>query len=189
MRLTKIITHNGDGGFSHLADGTKLAKNHLIFAILGDLDELNSYLGLLISNLEISTNPQNLQNFLPNLYEIQRNLFVIGGEISMQQLNFSFQHAENIENLSKQIQQSLTPLREFILPSGNQIACYCHLCRTIARRCERSLVNLIFSNKKNSESEKIKDARQIYLNRLADLFFVLARWINKEFQQQEIFWK
>ena len=192
MRLTKITTHNGDDGFSHLADGTKILKNHQIFHALGDLDELNSFVGFLIANMQNFQNFQNLQNlqnnflsdFLPELTQIQRNIFDFGGQIAMQDFaKFAKNNAEkitNLENLIAKIQQNLSPLREFILPSGHILASQCHLCRSIARRCERSLVDLL-----NEHNREIF----IYINRLSDFFFVLSRWINKNFEQQELFWK
>lgn len=191
MRLTKITTHNGDAGFSHLADGSKFPKNHQIFHVLGDLDELNSFVGFLIANIQNFQNFQNSQNqnnflydFLPDLTQIQRNLFDFGGQIAMQDFaKFAKNNAEkitNLENLIAKIQQNLSPLREFILPSGHILATQCHLCRTIARRCERRLVDLL-----NEHNREIF----VYINRLSDFFFVLSRWINKNFGLQELFWK
>lgn len=191
MRLTKITTHNGDAGFSHLADGSKLPKNHQIFHVLGDLDELNSFVGFFIANIQNFQNFQNSQNqnnflydFLPDLTQIQRNLFDFGGQIAMQDFaKFAKNNAEkitNLENLIAKIQQNLSPLREFILPSGHILATQCHLCRTIARRCERRLVDLL-----NEHNREIF----VYINRLSDFFFVLSRWINKNFGLQELFWK
>lgn len=174
MRLTKIITHNGDDGFSQLANGDKFPKNHQIFHALGDLDELNSFIGFLTANIQNSQNLQNnfFDDLIPALIKIQRNLFDIGGQISMQNFSQSENFANevaNLENLISKIQQNLSPLKEFILPSGHILATHCHLCRSISRRCERSLVDLLNENKQTNFIF-------IYINRLSDFFFSCYRF-------------
>lgn len=169
-RLTKIYTRTGDAGETGMADGSRIAKDDLLMHVQGDVDELNSLLGLLANKLS------DVQ--LEIIRDIQHDLFDIGGEISLAQ---SLIKAENIEALEYQVNsfnEGLEPLKEFILPGGSETGALCHLARTVCRRAERNMVSL------NRERE-LNSLTLAYLNRLSDFLFVFARVLN---DKNEIYW-
>src|SRR6188768_3512019 len=150
-RLTQIATRTGDDGTTGLGDGSRVAKSHLRIAALGDVDELNSTLGVLLAE----PLPDDVRELL---VVIQHELFNLGGELSIP--GFALLKIEAVARL-----------KEFILPAGTRSAALAHVGRTVARRAERAVVALAGSDDVRS------DARQ-YLNRLSDLLFVLARVLN-----------
>jgi cob(I)alamin adenosyltransferase len=130
-RLSKIYTRTGDDGTTGLGDGTRVAKNSLRVQALGDVDELNAVIGILL------TEPVS-GSIHTCLTEIQHDLFNLGGEICMP--NMSLIKPERINALETQLDtwnEQLAPLKEFILPGGSRAAAYCHLARTVCRRAER----------------------------------------------------
>lgn len=175
-RLSKIYTRTGDDGTTGLGDGSRTDKDSLRVAAFGDIDELNSLIGLLLTH-EISTDAQDL------LTNIQHDLFDLGGEVSVpgrQALN-----ADYITRLELQLDTlnaDLKPLKEFILPGGCAAAAVCHLARTVCRRAERHLVSL-------ARSESVSDLALHFLNRLSDLLFVLARHLNQQAGQADVLWQ
>ena len=174
-RLTKITTRTGDDGTTGLGDGTRIPKNALRVAVIGDIDELNSMLGLLL------TEPVN-ESARIVLIRIQNSLFDLGGEvcipghIMLTDAQILFLDAE-IDLLNA----DLAPLKEFILPGGSRAASCCHLARTIARRAERGLVAL-------SQSEAVSPLALQYLNRLSDLLFIMARTLNRQAGVSDVCW-
>lgn len=174
-RLSKIYTRTGDGGTTGLGDGTRVAKNSLRVHAMGDVDELNAVIGMILTE-SVS------DNVLTCLTEVQHDLFNLGGEICMPDMEII--KTERISALEKELDQfneTLTPLKEFILPGGSRAAAHCHLARTVCRRAERSMHTL------NAE-EKLTKASLQYINRLSDLLFVLCRILNKEADVPDVLW-
>lgn len=175
-RLSKLYTRTGDDGTSGLSGGERIAKNHQRMNAMGTVDELNSVIGLLVSKLQ----DDELEEML---VEIQHDLFNIGGEISMPP--HSFIKPEKVTGLERKIDQfneSVEPLKDFILPGGCEAAAVCHMARSIARRAERDVVTL-------HQHEAVCDTTRQYLNRLSDLLFVVARIINLRNGQDDVMWK
>jgi len=165
-RLTQIATRTGDDGTTGLGDGTRVPKSHLRVAAMGDVDELNSGLGVLLAE----PLPDDVRELLGT---IQHELFNLGGELSIP--GYELLKADAVARLDDALAHynaGLPRLKEFILPAGTRAAALAHVSRTVARRAERSLVAL-------AGSEKVNEAPRQYLNRLSDLLFVLARVLNR----------
>ncbi len=167
-RLTQIATRTGDDGTTGLGDGTRVPKDHLRVQAMGDVDELNSTLGLLLCE----PLPDALRALLVT---IQHELFNLGGELSIP--GYALLKDEAVAVLDAALAEhnaALPRLKEFILPAGTRSAALAHVGRTIARRAERSVVALA-----NSAAGAVRAAPRLYLNRLSDLLFVLARVLNR----------
>ena len=174
-RLTRIYTRKGDNGTTRLGDGTLVSKDDPRVEAYGNVDELNSLIGLLRS----SQLPEKMDLALA---EIQHDLLDLGGELCIP--GHSLVRADRVqflENLIDELNQDLQPLEEFILPGGHRAAALSHVARTVCRRTERSLVAL------NQEKE-LSDVAISYLNRLSDLLFVMARAINRHFGEGDVLW-
>ncbi len=175
-RLSKIYTRTGDNGTTGLGDGTRVAKDSLRIEAMGDVDELNSVIGLMLTE----TVPDIL---IDTLTQIQHDLFNLGGEICIP--DYVILQQANIDNLEEAIDtlnDELAPLKEFILPGGTKAAAFCHLARTVCRRAERKLITL-------ARDEKVTEISLKYLNRLSDLLFVVCRIINKEASVPDVLWQ
>jgi cob(I)alamin adenosyltransferase len=175
-RLSKITTRTGDAGETGLGDGTRIAKDSLRIAVLGDLDELNSALGLVLAE----DVPPELR---ATLDEVQHDLFDLGGEVSIP--GHALLKEERIMALEKDTEAwnaELAPLKEFVLPGGTRAAAAAHLARTVCRRAERSVVAL-------GHKEKVRDETRRYLNRLSDLLFVAARVLNRHAGKSDVQWR
>jgi cob(I)alamin adenosyltransferase len=165
-RLTRIATRTGDDGSTGLADGARVAKSHRRVAAMGDVDELNSQLGVLLAE----PLPDDVRSLLQ---QVQHQLFNLGGELSLP--GQALLQAEAVAALDDALERhnaTLPPLAEFILPGGSRSAAIAHVARTVARRAERALVSL-------GEIDTVNVAPRQYLNRLSDLLFVLARVLNR----------
>jgi len=165
-RLTQISTRTGDDGSTGLGDGTRVPKDHLRIQAIGDVDELNSNLGVLLAE----PLPAHVRELLVT---IQHELFNLGGELSVP--GFELLKADAVGALDEALERynsTLPRLQEFILPAGTRSAAIAHVCRTVARRAERAVVTL-------GAAEAVNDAPRLYLNRLSDLLFVLARVLNR----------
>ena len=166
QRLTQIATRTGDDGTTGLGDGTRVSKDHLRVQAMGDVDELNSQIGVLLAE----PLPADVRELL---VVIQHELFNLGGELSIP--GYELLKADAVLYLDQALAQhnaALPRLKEFILPAGTRSAALAHVSRTIARRAERALVAL-------AAQEAINVAPRQYLNRLSDLMFVLARVLNR----------
>lgn len=175
-RLTQIATRTGDAGTTGLGNNQRVSKNSLRVHAMGDVDELNSHLGLLLCE-ELPADVRTL------LVEIQHQLFNLGGELSVP--GFELLKGEAVLALDEALEQynaQLPRLQEFILPAGTRAASQAHICRTVARRAERQVVAL-------GNEEAIHDAPRQYLNRLSDLMFVLARVLNRMHGGDDVYWK
>jgi cob(I)alamin adenosyltransferase len=165
-RLTSIATRTGDDGTTGLGDGKRVGKNHARIRAMGDVDELNSMIGLLLTE----PLPDEVRQLLLRL---QHELFDLGGELSMPGHSLLKESAvAGLDEALARWNAGLPRLVEFILPGGTRSAAIAHLARTIARRAERSIVGL-------SLHEPVSSALRQYLNRLSDLMFVLARVLNR----------
>ena len=175
-RLTQIATRTGDAGTTGLGDNQRVSKNSLRVHAMGDVDELNSSIGVLLCE-EMSQDVRDV------LVEIQHQLFNLGGELSIP--GFELLKAEAVLQLDEALERynaDLPRLKEFILPAGNRSAALSHVCRTVARRAERAVVAL-------GNEEALKDTPRQYLNRLSDLMFVLARVLNRQDGGDDVYWK
>ncbi|MCU0956985.1 MAG: cob(I)yrinic acid a,c-diamide adenosyltransferase [Hydrogenophaga sp.] len=175
-RLTQIATRTGDAGTTGLGDNTRVSKNSLRVHAMGDVDELNSHIGVLLCE----PMPVDVRTLL---VEIQHQLFNLGGELSIP--GFELLKPEAVLALDEALDrynEQLPRLQEFILPAGTRAASQAHVCRTVARRAERAVVAL-------GNEEAIKDAPRQYLNRLSDLMFVLARVLNRMDGGDDVYWK
>jgi len=165
-RLSKITTRTGDDGTTGLGDGSRVPKSHLRIAAIGDVDELNSGLGVLLAE----PLPDDVRSLLVT---IQHELFNLGGELAIP--GSELVKTDAVERLDAAIEHyngALPRLAEFILPGGARSAALAHVSRTVARRAERALVAL-------AAAETLNKPLQQYLNRLSDLLFVLARVLNR----------
>jgi cob(I)alamin adenosyltransferase len=175
-RLSKIYTRTGDQGNTSLGNKKRVPKDHPRIEVMGTIDELNVWLGLLLT-LKI---PNSLNQALTH---IQHELFDLGGELSIPPTCIiEATQVQALEQLLDTLNEKLPPLREFILPGGTVTASICHLARTTCRRAERRLVSLAKEETINGESLK-------YLNRLSDLLFVIARRLTQEEEIPEVLWE
>lgn len=177
-RLSRIYTRTGDSGETGLGNGERVFKNSLRVQAMGDVDELNAALGLLMCEQL----PEELRTLLSG---VQHELFDLGGELCIP--DSSMIRAQQVERLEAELDRlnaPLAPLKEFILPGGSRAAALAHLARTICRRAERTLVAL-----SQSEGETVNVAPRHYLNRLSDLLFVLARVLNHAAGQPDVLWQ
>lgn len=175
-RLSKITTRTGDKGETGLGDGARVSKDSVRIAALGDVDELNSSIGLVLAE----TLPEDVREAL---VWVQHDLFDLGGEVAVPGHTSLTRH--QIVRLEDQLQhwnRDLPPLKEFILPGGTRPAALVHTARTVCRRAERSLVAL-------ARAETLSDAACIYLNRLSDLLFVLGRVLNRAGGGSDVLWQ
>lgn len=175
QRLSRIYTRTGDAGETGLADGSRLAKDDAHLECLGELDELNSQLGVLLS-----LNPPD--EWRPCLEEIQHTLFDLGGDLSLPGRSSVGQtQVEWLECWLDYANAGLPPLAEFILPGGNPAAAACHVARCVCRRCERRLTPLL-------RQGLLAPTAYAYVNRLSDLLFVLARLLARR-DGGEVLWR
>ena len=175
-RLSKIYTKTGDKGSTGLGDGTRVAKDSLRVVAMGDVDELNSVIGLLLTE-PVSSKIRDC------LTRVQHDLFDMGGEICMPgYAMIKMERVTALENILDEWNDTLPPLKEFILPGGSRAASYCHLSRTVCRRAERTMTTL-------NSHEKITETSLQYINRLSDLLFVLCRILNKEAGVPDVLWQ
>ena len=176
QRLTQIATRTGDDGSTGLGDNTRVSKDSLRMHAMGEVDELNSNLGVLLCE-ELPASVRTL------LVEIQHQLFNLGGELSIP--GFELLKTQAVLALDEALAQhnaALPRLQEFILPAGTRAAALAHVCRTVARRAERALVAL-------GHQDALKDTPRQYLNRLSDLLFVLARVLNRMHGGDDVYWR
>ena len=179
-RLTQIATRTGDDGTTGLGDNTRVSKASARPMAMGDVDELNSHIGLLLCE----DMPADVRELL---IDIQHQLFNLGGELSIP--GFELLKDEALAQLDDALERynaTLPRLQEFILPGGTRAAAQSHICRTVARRAERAVVAL-------GTAEPLRDAPRRYLNRLSDLLFVLARVLNRHRPDgsvgDDVYWK
>ena len=175
-RLSKIVTRTGDAGTTGLGDGSRTTKDSLRIDAIGEVDELNSTLGVLLCE----DLPENVR---AALLDIQHDLFDLGGELCLPGMAvMKDAQVARLEDLAEEFNADLPMLKEFILPGGTRPAAIAHLCRTIARRAERSMVRL-------NNAEPLSDAARRYVNRLSDLLFILGRLLNRAGGRGDVLWQ
>jgi cob(I)alamin adenosyltransferase len=175
-RLSKITTRTGDAGDTGLGDGTRVAKDTPRIRALGDVDELNSAIGLVLAE-EVPASAREA------LSQVQHDLFDLGGELCIPGHRMVGEaQVARLEALTAEHNAALAPLKEFILPGGTRAAAAAHLARTVCRRTERSVVAL-------GREESVGEPLRQYLNRLSDLLFVLGRVFNRSAGRDDILWQ
>lgn len=181
----KIYTKTGDKGDTGLIDGSRISKSDLRIIAYGVVDEANSHIGLIISNIEKNSIFDDVKKILLN---VQQDLFVLGAELANpntlkdDNMLVKTEMISTIEKYIDKFDSELAPLSNFILPGGSIESSLLHICRTVVRRAEISAVAL-------AKEQKINQEILTYLNRISDLFFVLARVTNKRQKQNDIPWK
>jgi cob(I)alamin adenosyltransferase len=175
-RLSKIATRTGDKGTTGLGDGSRTDKDSLRVHAMGDVDELNSQIGVLLCE----TLPPAMRE---ELLSIQHDLFDLGGELCIPGYTLiTEEQVARLDALLEKYNADLPPLADFILPGGSRAAAIAHVCRTICRRAERVIVSL-------GKSEPLNEAPRQYMNRLSDLLFVLARVLNRFAGGADVQWQ
>ena len=175
-RLSKIVTRTGDAGTTGLGDGSRTTKDSLRIDCIGEVDELNSGLGVLLCE-EL---PENIRSAL---LDIQNDLFDLGGELCLPGMNvMKDAQVARLEGLVDEFNADLPMLKEFILPGGTRAAALTHLSRTVCRRAERSMVRL-------HNAEPLSEAARRYVNRLSDLLFILGRALNRAGGRGDVLWQ
>jgi len=184
----KIYTRTGDKGATGLIGGARVSKSNFVISVCGDVDETNCHLGCAMS---LASDEPSLEPVRSQLIRIQSDLFDLGSRVASSNsensksvsIPVTDEHIATLESWIDQHQEKLEPLKTFILPGGSAVAAQLHLARAVCRRSERSLVSLIESGLAADLSQEL-----IYLNRLGDLLFVLARMANQLVGQQETPW-
>jgi len=175
-RLSKIVTRTGDAGTTGLGDGSRTTKDSLRIDAIGEIDELNSGLGVLLCEA------------LPDavraaLLDIQHDLFDLGGELCLPGMSLiKDAQVGRLETLADEFNAGLPLLKEFILPGGSRAAALAHLSRTVCRRAERSMVRL-------HNAESLSEPARRYINRLSDLLFILGRVLNRADGRGDVLWQ
>lgn len=175
-RLSRIVTRTGDAGTTGLGDGSRVAKDSARIEAIGTVDELNSTLGVILAE----PLPAEVQVLLT---DIQHDLFDLGGELSIPgHAAITPAHIERLEAAVEHDNADLPMLKEFILPGGTRAAALVHVARTVCRRAERTLVAL-------ASGDTVSTSSRIYLNRLSDLLFILARVLNRDGGARDVLWQ
>lgn len=176
-RLTRIYTRSGDDGTTGLGDGARVAKNDARIICMGEIDELNSALGLLLSE------PDVVGEMRESLTRMQHRLFDLGGALCVPGAPLGLEpDTLELERAMDHCNTSLAPLKEFILPGGCRAAATCHLARTICRRAERALVTL-------DHAQAVPPSAIRFVNRLSDYLFVIARVLNQAAGVADVLWR
>ncbi len=175
-RLSKIVTRTGDAGTTGLGDGSRTTKDSLRIDAIGEVDELNSGLGVLLCE----DLPDRVRAALT---DIQHDLFDLGGELCLPGMTVMTEaQVARLEALAEEFNADLPMLKEFILPGGTRPAALAHLSRTVCRRAERAMV-------RQHNAEALSDPARRYINRLSDLLFILGRSLNKSGGRGDVQWK
>ena len=188
MKKSRIYTKTGDKGETSLVSGNRISKSNLRIDLYGELDELNSRVGVCASQLEADLEFQQIVNFL---HILQSAIFDLGSNLACEDENrlkyklpqLTDEFITELEQEIDRLDSELLPLKTFILPGGSVVSANIHLCRTNARKVERKLVYF-----NQTEGEPLPGNSLIFLNRLSDYFFVLARYVNKTKGVNEIPW-
>lgn len=190
IRITRVYTRGGDRGTTALVGGKRVPKDDPRIEAYGTIDELNAIVGLArVYNEEKLLDGESHRWLDRVLKDVQEELFDLGSELATP-ADFSYEgmyrvsekEVRRIERLIDQCQQDLEPLKSFVLPGGGKIGAHLHQCRTVCRRAEREIFRL-------SRTETMGEWPLKYINRLSDLFFVLARWVGKNLGEKEYLWQ
>ncbi len=183
-RLSKIVTRTGDAGTTGLGDGSRVAKDSARIEAIGTVDELNSAVGWLAA---LPGLPADLPKLL---LSIQHDLFDLGGELAVPGYSaLADSHVDALEDAVERYNADLPPLKEFILPGGSEATARCHLARSLARRAERRCWTLVHAaDDAQTSAQQKKNLAPVYLNRLSDLLFVVARVLARADGGSEVLW-
>ena len=181
--LSRIYTRAGDQGETGLGDGTRVPKDHPRVAAYGSVDELNAVLGLLLSLHPRPAEADLVQSIQNDLFDVGADLCVPqpADEVPGAKLRVRAEQATRLEAAIDRLNETLSPLTSFVLPGGSPAAAWCHLARTVCRRAERDVVTL-------ARQEAVNPQVIVYLNRLSDLLFVLARVYNNQ-GRDDVLWQ
>ena len=190
VRITRVYTRTGDGGQTALVGGKRVAKDAQRIEAYGTIDELNSIIGLARAFNTKKIKARKAHRFLDEvLGQIQDELFDLGSELATPaesayagMYRVGAPEVKRIEQIIDRCQKDLRPLESFVLPGGGKIGALLHQCRTVCRRAEREIFRL-------SRAEAVGEWPLKYVNRLSDLFFVLARWMGKQTGEKEALWQ
>ena len=185
-RLTKIYTRTGDDGTTGMADGSRVSKADALFFVMGDVDELNAHIGMILAQIEAleADKAQRFTAISDSLSTVQHLLFNIGGELAMPEYKgISESHISWLESEIDTFNQDLPALKDFILPAGSPLVSQVHIARTVCRRAERQAVNLQQISEQAISANALK-----LLNRLSDWLFVLSRYCAKVEGSKEVLW-
>lgn len=184
-RLSKIYTRTGDDGTTGMANGSRVSKADKLFSVMGDVDELNSHIGLVRAQLtQALPDLTEKADFAQALVIIQHLLFNIGGELAMPEYEgVSASHIDWLEQQIDTINMTLPPLKDFILPTGSLLVSQLHVARSVCRRAERQAVLL-----QHQQPQAIRPAAISFINRLSDWLFVAARFCTDPEQTSEVLW-
>ncbi|MCB1957851.1 MAG: cob(I)yrinic acid a,c-diamide adenosyltransferase [Rhodocyclaceae bacterium] len=175
-RLSKIYTRTGDAGTTGLGNGDRVSKDSLRIHTLGEVDELNAIIGILLAE----TVPEDIRSLLTG---VQHDLFDLGGEVCIPGMELiTAAHVTRLEEALDRLNEPLEMLKDFILPGGTRAAALAHHARTVCRRAERTMVAL-------AQEEAVNEAPRQYLNRLSDLLFVLGRVLNRAEGRDDVLWQ
>jgi cob(I)alamin adenosyltransferase len=183
-RISRIYTRQGDQGETSMGFGRKIRKDEMPIECIGNIDELNSLLGMVLAELQKKAQyPASVETLVHVFNWLQHDLFEVGAELSIPEYPKIFsKHVEALETKLNEFNEELKPLKEFILPAGHPAASQCFYARAYARKAERNLCRL------QAESE-LSSHIISYINRLSDLLFVMARLINKRTGYNEVYWQ
>ncbi|WP_296203156.1 cob(I)yrinic acid a,c-diamide adenosyltransferase [Psychrobacter sp. UBA3962] len=185
-RLTKIYTRTGDDGTTGMADGSRVSKADAIFVVMGDVDELNAHIGMILAQIAAleADKAQRFTAISDSLSTVQHLLFNIGGELAMPEYKgITESHISWLESEIDTFNQDLPALKDFILPAGSRLVSQVHIARTVCRRAERQAVNLQQISGQAISANALK-----LLNRLSDWLFVLSRYCAKVEGSKEVLW-
>jgi cob(I)alamin adenosyltransferase len=181
--LSRIYTRTGDRGETGLGDGSRVAKDHPRVAAYGSVDELNAVLGLLLAHDPAQPEAELLRSIQNDLFDVGADLCVppAADEQPGARLRVRPEQGQRLEQAIDRLNENLAPLTSFVLPGGRPAAAWCHLARTVCRRAERDVVTL-------GHAEPVNPEVIVYLNRLSDLLFVLARIYNNS-GRDDVLWQ
>ena len=178
----KIYTKKGDKGTTSLFGGTRLPKHHIRIESYGSVDELNSFIGLVRDQVQETAVRKELKSIQETLFTIGSHLAADPSKENLWLPEIKDSEVELLEKGIDRMEESLEPLKNFILPGGHPVVSYCHVVRCVCRRAERNVVAL-------SEINEVAPILFQYLNRLSDYFFVLARFLGKALGAEEVIWE
>lgn len=188
-RINRVVTRTGDRGETGLADGSRVSKAAPVIEALGAIDELGAAIGVLLTEPLPDTSTRAL------LESVQQQLFEIGAELAVPgSARTGYDAVSALEVEAERLNQLVPPLKEFVLAGGSRAGAWCHFCRTVARRAERCLVVVQEADGRDPSDghgnvEHINPASLVWLNRLSDLLFILARVLNQEAGVAETVWQ
>ncbi len=182
-KIISISTKKGDEGESYLANGKKFPKDDLIFEVLGNIDELNSHIGLVVAQLRDTTIGE--KDFLvTELESVQSNLYLLSGILAQApKVAFSTTKLTKIETLGDELQKKMAEgwTTKFLYPGGSSIGAHLDIARSVCRRCERNLVSYSRYQQETKSAAKVKPIVLQYINRLSDFLFILRCFVNLQF--------